>query len=223
MKKEIRKIITLAKAAPNLKSQIISAIIALLAGIMLEITTAYYSNSIAGGICIINSILFIHQSIMITSGTGLAQSSPSAKKLQTIYPLLKLPVYIITFVIVSIHRLYLVNNHLQDIPIKDSSAAQCSYILCFSTTCFFFLMLENICYKHLILGCICMIPAAAPIIINAVSYKNNFDIFYHISIKSSIAIGFLIIIAGSLLAFLVANLFYKHPISAHFMKLNYKV
>ena len=40
--------------------------------------------------------------------------------------------------------------------------------------------------------------------------------------NSAIALGFLIIIAGSLLAILTANLLYKYPISAHMMKENTK-
>jgi hypothetical protein len=60
------------------------------------------------------------------------------------------------------------------------------------------------------------------IFIPTVILTSMLDEFFKINMKSAIAIGFLIMIAGSLLSILVANLLYKYPISAHVMKENNK-
>ena len=47
-------------------------------------------------------------------------------------------------------------------------------------------------------------------------------LLYRITSTNAVIIGYLIIIVGSLLSILLANLLYKYPISAHVMKANNK-
>ena len=80
MKKEIRKIITIIKAAPNLKANITTYIIMLGLGVL----SFVQKNSIeTSKLCLIACTSFIHQTIMTASGSGLIQSSSSAKRMQT--------------------------------------------------------------------------------------------------------------------------------------------
>ena len=215
MKKEIRKIITIIKTAPHLKFQIIFSVIMLLAGIICEFLIY---NNFAFMVLLTNSVLFFHQSIMTASGSGLAQSSASAKKFQTAFPFyIQIPMYIITFLIISLHRLYIASSPLQDVSSKNNFYPQ-DGIFYYSALCFCFLIYEAICYKHIILSSIFLFITLFPIIL----FTFILDIFLKISLTSTIALGFLIIIAGSLLAILAANLLYKYPISAHMMKENTK-
>lgn len=47
-------------------------------------------------------------------------------------------------------------------------------------------------------------------------------LLYRITSTNAVIIGYLIIVVGSLLSILLANLLYKYPISAHVMKANTK-
>ena len=215
MKKEIRKIITIIKTAPRLKSQIIFSAILLLAGILGELLIY---NNFAFMIFFTNSVLFFYQSIMTASGSGLAQSSPAAKKLQTSSPFyIQIPMYIINFLIISLHRLYIASSPLQNVSSKNNFYPQ-DGIFYYSALCFCFLIYEAICYKHVILSSIFLFITLFLMIL----FTFILDIFLKISLKGTIALGFLIIIAGSLLAILTANLLYKYPISANMMKQNTK-
>ena len=216
MKKEIRILETIIKTAPGLKAQIIFSAILLLVGLLCEFLS---SSNLSCMILITNSGLFFYQSIMTASGSGIAQSSASAKKLQTTYPFyIQIPMYIIIFFIISIHRLYIVSMPLPDVSLEDSYAQHGTLILGFSILCINIMILEILFSKHVILGLIFMLTIFFP----AYIFANMFDEFFKISMNSAIALGFLIIIAGSLLAILTANLLYKYPISAHMMKENTK-
>ena len=91
MKKEVKKIITILKATPKLKLNIIASVVLFLLGMIGELLS--HSN-LSNMIFFTNSAIFFFMSIVNTSGSGLAQSSPSAKKLQTVYPFyIQIPLY----------------------------------------------------------------------------------------------------------------------------------
>ena len=223
MKRDINRIITLVKASPNLKTNIICSITMFLSGLTIEIASSYSKSNNIGGIFIINSVLYLYQGIFLASKSGLVQSSPSAKKLQTVYPFfIRVPIYLLTFIIISLHRFYITNKALPDISSEEHYASQCTYILCLSIICFCYLVFEIISFKKLVLGLIGLVFSIIPLVICVVSNNKTLDIFHHISINSAIVAGFLIITAGSLLSILLANLLYKYPVSAHVMKVNNK-
>ena len=164
-------------------------------------------------------VIIFFMSIVNTSGSGLAQSSPSAKKLQTVYPFyIQIPLYIIAFLLISIHRLYIVSKPLPNLSLQESYAKHGTLILAFSVLCINFMLYEILFSKRTLLSIIFMVIIFIPTII----FTSMLDEFFKINMKSSIAIGFLIMIAGSLLSTLVANLLYKYPVSAHVMKENNK-
>ena len=223
MKRDIHRIITLVKASPNLKTNIICSITMFLSGLTIEIVSSYSKSNNIGGIFIINSVLYLYQGILLANKSGLVQSSPSAKKLQTVYPFfIRVPIYLLTFIIISLHRFYITNKVLPDISSEEHYASQCTYILCLSIICFCYLVFEIISYKKLVLGLIGLVFSIIPLVICVMSNNKTLDIFHHISLNSAIVAGFLIITAGSLLSILIANLLYKYPVSAHVMKVNNK-
>lgn len=216
MKKEVKKIITILKATPKLKLNIIASVVLFLLGMIGELLS--YSN-LSNMIFFTNSAIIFFMSIVNISGSGLAQSSPSAKKLQTVYPFyIQIPLYIITFLLISIHRLYIVSKPLPNLSLQESYAKHGTLILVFSVLCINCMLYGILFSKRTLLSIIFMVIIFIPTII----FTSMLDDFFKINMKSSIAIGFLIMIAGSLLSILVANLLYKYPISAHVMKENNK-
>lgn len=216
MKKEVKKIITILKATPKLKLNIIASVVLFLLGMIGELLS--HSN-LSNMIFFTNSAIFFFTSIVNTSGSGLAQSSPSAKKLQTVYPFyIQIPLYIITFLLISIHRLYIVSKPLPNLSLQESYAKHGTLILAFSVLCINFMLYKILFSKRTLLSIIFMVIIFIPTII----FTSMLDEFFKINMKSSIAIGFLIMIAGSLLSILVANLLYKYPVSYHVMTENNK-
>ncbi len=216
MKKEVKKIITILKATPKLKLNIIASVVLFLLGMIGELLS--YSN-LSNMIFFTNSAIIFFMSIVNISGSGLAQSSPSAKKLQTVYPFyIQIPLYIITFLLISIHRLYIVSKPLPNLSLQESYAKHGTLILAFSVLCINCMLYGILFSKRTLLSIIFMVIIFIPTII----FTYMLDEFFKINMKSAIAIGFLIMIAGSLLSILVANLLYKYPISAHVMKENNK-
>lgn len=227
MKKEIKKIITIIKAAPQLKTRIITALSFLIAGICFEITAKTLSTyNILGLFYLSNVTGQIYQTIMSVSCTGLGQTSSSAKKLQISFPFyIKLLVNSILFFIVSFNSVYIASKPALDMSIKESISLQCFYILMFSTICFLSSIYEILSHKFFgpsLVGMILFSFIFVTMITYSIVHPQSFFNITNLTFPIAITLGFLILIAGSLLSTLLANLLYKYPISAHVMRVNNK-
>lgn len=221
MKKEITKIMTIIKAAPQLKSQIFTALLLLASGALCEFSSTLGNAGILGTITCTS---VIYQSIMISNGSSIVQTSASAKKFQTIYPfIIQIPYHIIIFAILSWHRIYLASKPLNDMPANRNYAIQCGLIILYSILIFFTIFFEIICSRFLVIGVIFMSLTIVPIVFSTSYIGSHMPTFlYKLTLTNSITTGLVIIILGSLLSIPAANLFYKYPISAHVMKANTK-
>lgn len=226
MKKEIKKIITIIKAAPQLKTQIFCTLLFLIIGIIFELgTNKVFSYSILSIVYLSTTTMYIFQTIMSVCYSGLVQSSSEAKKLQAKFPLyIKSLINIIFFFIISLHRVYIASKPEPDISIKESISLQCFFILSFSVLCFFLPIYEIISYKFFWLSLVGIV-LTFPImiwILHAIIHSQSFYSIKNLTFIVAIPLGFLILIAGSLLSIFLANLLYKYPISAHVMRFNNK-
>ncbi|WP_026655271.1 hypothetical protein [Butyrivibrio sp. AE3003] len=221
MKKEITKIMTIIKAAPQLKSQIFIGIFLFVGGVFCEFSSDLGNTGIIG---LSTCVCLIYQSIMISSGSSIVQSSASAKKLQTLYPfILQMPFHIIIFALLSWHRVYLSSKPIPDMSADRIYAIQCGLIILYSIAIFIISISEIITRKFFVFGVICICITYAPIILSICFIGIRVpSLLYKLTLTASIAAGFAIVITGSLLSILVANLLYKYPISAHVMKANNK-
>ena len=221
MKKEITKIMTIIKAAPQLKSQIFTAIFLFFAGVFCEFSSPLGNTGIFG---IITCTSLIYHPIMASSGSSIIQSSASAKKFQTIYPfIIQIPYHIIIFAILSWHRVYLANKPLHNMSADRNYATQCGLIILYSMLIFFSIIFEIISYRFIVIGIICAALSILPIVLSIGYIGSHMPTFlYKLTLTNSITTGLVIIILGSLLSIPAANLFYKYPITAHVMKANNK-
>jgi hypothetical protein len=162
---------------------------------------------------------------MISSGSSIVQSSASAKKFQTLYPfIVQIPYSIILFALLSWHRVYLASKPLHDISADRNYATQCGLIILYSMLIFFSIIIEIIIRKFFAFGIICISLSLLPIVISISFIGLRMpSLLYKLTLTASIATGFAIVITGSLISILAANLFYKYPISAHIMKVNNRV
>ncbi|WP_294242891.1 hypothetical protein [Pseudobutyrivibrio sp.] len=215
MKKEVKKIITILKATPKLKLNIIASIISLIIGI---IFLALRSSAL-GLICTSSCTFFIHEAIMLPAGSGLVQTSSSAKKLQAFYPFI---VQLLCSIIIysSLFFYYTNNSEISTIEMSSSSF----FIIFLSYMIAAFQIIETLNCKCFGLGTICALLPNIPFLVMALNHEANYllDLVFSLAPTNAVIIGYLMILAGSLLSILLANLLYKYPISAHVMKANNK-
>ena len=160
---------------------------------------------------------------MVVSGSDIVQSSSAAKKLQTVYPFfILLPAQIIVFTLLSIYRVYLASKPMNDMTQPKNYAVQCEHILIISLVFFVTMICEIIMHKFYVFGIITFVILVVPLILYSDSNALISNFFSSITLTDSILSGLLIIIAGSLLAILTANLLYNHPIADQIIKLNNK-
>ncbi|MBR4357215.1 MAG: hypothetical protein IKQ00_04750 [Butyrivibrio sp.] len=221
MKKEFKKIITIIKAAPQLKSQFFIALFLFAGGAFCEFSSNLGNTGILG---IFACISTIYQSIMQSNGSSMVQSSAAAKKFQTLYPfIIQIPYNIIIFAILSWHRVYLADKPLNNMSATCNYATQCSLIILYSMLIFFSIIFQIISNRFFVIGIIFMSLSIVPIVISISFVGLRMQaLLYRITSTNAVIIGYLIIIVGSLLSILLANLLYKYPISAHVMKANNK-
>lgn len=215
MKKEIRKIITIIKAAPNLKANTISSIITLCVGMILLAKQGFLTGT--GKILFITCTTFIQQAIMLSSGSGLIQSSSSAKRMQTFYPcIIQFPFSILMYTIIAFHSIY--------IDTTFDISWSCWFIILYSILIAGLEIMPHVNYKYFGFGFICTMLIIIPyaVIICNFEKHNILHLPSSLALTNAVIIGYLIVITGSLLSILIANLLYKSPISAHVMKANTK-
>ena len=221
MKKELKLMINIIKATPKIKQKIYYSVIAVFLGIISDICSASYNN--AGGLIALNGAIILYQCIMVVSGSDIVQSSSAAKKLQTVYPFfILLPAQIIVFTLLSIYRVYLASKPMNDMTQPKNYAVQCEHILIISLVFFVTMICEIIMHKFYVFGIITFVILVVPLILYSDSNALISNFFSSITLTDSILSGLLIIIAGSLLAILTANLLYNHPIADQIIKLNNK-
>ena len=222
MKKEIRKIITIIKAAPNLKANITTYIIMLGLGVL----SFVQKNSIeTSKLCLITCTSFIHQTIMTASGSGLIQSSSSAKRMQTFYPfIIEFPCSIIIYTILAFNYVHIAGTPSHDMSLADLQTACCWFIITYSFIIAAIHLIKSFSYKRFGLGMICAILAIIPFLVIIFNFETNNRLHLHssLTLTNAVIIGYLIVISGFLLSPLIANRFYNYPISAHVMKANTK-
>ena len=221
MKKEFKLIISIIKATPQIKQKIYYSVLISFLGIISDICTASYNN--AAGLMVLSGVLILYQCIMIVCGSDIVQSSTVAKKLQTVYPFfIIIPSQIIIFISLSFYRVYLASKPMNDMTQQKNYAVQCEHILIISLVFFVTMICEIIMQKYYVFGIITFVILVVPLILysNTNALISNF--FFSITLTDSILSGLLIIIAGSLLAILTANLLYNHPIADQIIKLNNK-
>lgn len=222
MKKEIKLIISILKAAPQIKQRVFSTLWVIFFGTVSDICSSGYS--LGCGIMIMTGALLFYQCILQVSCTGIAQSSATAKKLQTVFTFYVLiPSNIIIFMLLSAYRVYLAYKPPHNMSLSQNYTLQCESILILSLMFFFTMLSEIILNKFYVIGCAIIVLSVVPLI-----FWRNFSIFISphltsLTLTTSIIAGFMIIIAGSLLSILMANLLYKYPQSAFLMKAATKV
>ena len=221
MKKEIRKIITIIKAAPNLKANIIASILTLGLGMLILVLNSIETSKL----CLITCTTFIHQTIMTASGSGLIQSSSSAKRMQTFYPfIIEFPCSIIIYTILAFNYVHVAGTPSHDMSLADLQTACCWFIITYSFIIAGLQIIESFNFKCFGLGVICITLTVIPYLVLYFNFETNnrLHLTFPLAPTNTAIIGYLIIIVGSLLSILLAKLLYKYPISAHVMKANTK-
>ena len=205
MLKEIKLGFKLLKYSYKLKMNVGMLIFFLAIGVFSEVTTK--GTSIIGGIYFMLCGMFAYQMVMSMDVSQMIQSTAMKKKLQIYIPaMVSFIIYMVVYTFIVIERIILIQNHVAD-------AGELSYAL-FSVDIVMIsvFLFTSICYKYFLLGFIMFIGIFMPSY-TATMVSGVMLVMEKLPFAVNVAIGYAIIILGTLLQIGVGTLLYKKPLS----------
>jgi hypothetical protein len=205
---QIKLGIKLWKYAISAKAQIVCAIIFFLLGAVLEIGDQ--GTSMIGGYYIVLSSVFIIQLIVSVDFSTMVQVSPYKKKLQTSIPVLvSTPVMFVMYTLLVLLDLYFFQAATED----ESRLEIKSGLLVIGVLLWLSSIYMGICFKYFLAAmvglCVVIVPIA--------SIGTNLDTGFvdHIPMAAIVAAGYVLILLGQFLAYLLSRLAYRKDLSKY--------
>jgi hypothetical protein len=205
---QIKLGIKLWKYAISAKSQIVCAIIFFLLGAVLEIGDQ--GTGVIGGYYIVLSSMFITQLIVSVDFSTMVQASPYKKKLQTSIPVLvSTPVMLVTYTFLALLRVYFFQASSED----ESRLEIKSGLLVIGVLLWLSSIYMGICYKYFLAAMVGLCVVIMPI----ASIGTNLDTGFveHIPMAAIVAAGYVLILLGQFLAYLLSRLAYRKDLSKY--------
>jgi hypothetical protein len=205
---QIKLGIKLWKYAISAKSQIVCAILFFLLGVMVEIGDQ--GTSMIGGYYIVLSSVFIIQLIVSVDFSTMVQASPYKKKLQTSIPVLvSTPVMFVMYTLLVLLDLYFFQAATED----ESRLEIKSGLLVIGVLLWLSSIYMGICFKYFLAAMIGLCVVIAPI----ASIGTHLDTGFvdHIPMAAIVAAGYVLILLGQFLAYLISRLAYRKDLSKY--------
>jgi hypothetical protein len=208
MKNQIKIGIKLWKHGLCCKTNIATAILFLLIGLAMELSS--WESSYLGGFYLVLSPMIIAHLIISTDVSTMVQTSPYKKKIQTSMPVLvctpgMLAAYTVV-VLFSWHRLHVLPGG--DI---EGAAAVRSHLISVIVLLFFAAVYMGVCYKYFLVSVLLLTAILVPLIV--ISQYTAYVWADGMPTAAIVAFGYLAILAGQFLSYLCSCLFYKKELS----------
>lgn len=203
----------LAKYGLKFKMQVAFSIIFLLCGIVVEFVDR--GRNMLGGFYIVLSAMFTLQLIISLDISTMVQTSPYKKKLQTSLPILtSTPVMLLSYTVVVFIRLYYI--YLDPVISCDweSRAQVKTGLVAIILLLFMASAYMGVCYKYFVAAFIGLMLCVFP-----TSYffysSSSFAVIEQFPIAAVVIFGYLMILAGQGISYLLITLTYKKELSRY--------
>lgn len=209
MKKDFLLAVKLMKYGLSVKLELALGLICLIAGIFTDIKLK--GSSFIGGFYISLSFLFLFQLLLSIDVSTLVQSSAYKKKIQLVLPyLFVIPAILLTFTLTIILHIALIRRGVEGYSDSENFLMQTNYILLLSIMLGIVMIYFGFCYKYFVVSTVILI-----FVIIAVEAIANIGMFHRIcqSLPLTIAVSYLILIAGIALSCLFSALLYRKKLS----------
>jgi hypothetical protein len=205
---QIKLGIKLWKYAISAKSQIVCAILFFLLGVMVEIGDQ--GTSMIGGYYIVLSSVFIIQLIVSVDFSTMVQASPYKKKLQTSIPVLvSTPVMLVTYTflaLLSLHFFLTASEEESCLEIKSGLLAV-GVLLCLTS------IYMGICFKYFLAAMVLLWVVIT--MSTVVGETISADVTANVPMAAIVAAGYVLILLGQFLAYLISRLAYRKDLSKY--------
>jgi hypothetical protein len=205
---QIKLGIKLWKYAISAKSQIVCATIFFLLGAVWEIGNQ--GTGVIGGFYIVLSSIFITQLIVSVDFSTMVQASSYKKKLQTSMPVLvSTPVMLVTYTFLALIRVYFFQASSEEegrLEIKFGLLLV-GVLLCLTS------IYMGICFKYFLAAMVVLELVIVPILVIGMDFDTGF--VAHIPMAAIVAAGYVLIVLGQFLAYLLSRLAYRKDLSKY--------
>ena len=213
MFEQVKYGLKLVKYGLAFKMQIAFSVIFLLFGVFVEF--AGRGRNMLGGFYIVLSAMFIIQLIISLDLSTMVQTSPYKKKLQTSIPILACtPIMLFAYTVVVLIRLYYIYLDPAISGDTENRAAVKAGLAAIILLLFFVSAYMGICFKYFLVSLIGLMMVVFPIsfIFNV---PRIFEAIDKIPTAAIVAVGYILIIAGQCISYLLTRLTYKKDLSRY--------
>ena len=203
--KELINCFKLCKYSYQIKTNIIFLILFMSIGILNEV--ASQGTSYLGGFYIVMCGIYIFQFVMSLCMSDMIMSSWLGRRVQLDIPVkLNSIVSLILYTILGLFRLYLTGRY----PEKANEIA--ASLLAINIMFFFIFIYAAVVYKYFIVS-IVVFCFTITFAITGFNILNNIEVLSNITIGQAVASGYIIIVVGTILQYLICRLLIKKPIT----------
>lgn len=213
MFEQVKKGLKLVKYGLTFKMQIAFSVIFLLFGVFVEF--AGRGRNMLGGFYIVLSAMFVIQLIISMDISTMVQTSPYKKKLQTSIPILTCtPIMLFSYTVVVLIRLYYIYLDPAISENPENQGAVKAGLMAIILLLFFVSAYMGICFKYFLVSLIGLVLFVYPIsfIFHELSI---YKIVNEIPTAAIVAAGYVLIIAGQCISYLLTRLTYKKDLSKY--------
>ena len=208
MLKDVKLGFQLLKYSYKVKVNVVSLIIFLAIGLIVEIMSR--GTNIVGGIYIMLVGVFTYQMIMSMDISQMIQASSMKRKLQIDLPVLSSTVvYLLIYTVLVIERAILIKSN----PEQEALLVFTLFMVVVTMVAVFFF--ASICYKYFIFGMILFITMyiALCCAFNLLWMNGLSDKILRLGFVKISLLGYIVIFRGAGLEIFLGNLLYKKPLS----------
>lgn len=214
---DIKMGFALTKYGLKLKLQLGMAAVFFILGIVIDVNSK--GSTYLGGFYIVLAGMFIFQCIISMDASTLIQSSGYKKKMQIRYPYAAVIPLVVGFytIIVIVHGI-MAQNPMDGLTAAQNYDRQVTYLFAMNLLLFATLLYFGLCYKYFIVGMLMLFAVVFPLTI----FISNFQewIVNTFTLTSAIIMGYVLMAVGFAVSILLANVFYRKPLSRLAVRVN---
>lgn len=212
MIKDTKKLLKMAKYIPGIKSQLIVMITLFSLGVVFEFTGEDHFV-LSGMYMLLPCSIFFH--IAYTGNVSSMMQTSSLKKYsQTVFPFIfTVPFALIMYSLLVFHRVMLAKNTISDDP-AHISGLEANSIILLGMILFVSLIYFSLCFKYFAASLVIFFILVMALVLGNVNDSTIlFDYLAGGNFNFAVGLGYILVILGSVVSFILASALYKKDIS----------
>ena len=203
--KEITKFITLCKYSFKYKTNLVFLIIFFSIGVINELVTK--GTQYLGGFYIVICSIYMFQFVMSLSMSDMIQASPIGRRIQ-----LDMPVKLNVIMSFVFYTLLVVYRIIMSVMYPQNERDIIASLFLINIMFFALFIYTAFVYKYFIASII-VFCFTIPLVVTGMNIINSFNILADLTLINVIIFGYVVIVVGALIQYMICRLIIKKPIS----------